>query len=183
MFNGDGTRSRSHGLRPEILDGANRAAGPAADQPALRVGHLRRGVRSRPGRSGRAGRHARRLRRHPVRRTQAMGRASVGRPGSDGRRAALEAIDDRSLSRFSSRSARGRASSPCARASSTNRFWARARGRSSAGAGGARRRSVRRTRRVPHGGDRLPRLLPAAPRPRRRPRHQQRLHRRRSGAR
>ena len=53
--------------------------------------------------------HARHFRRHPVRRAPPMGRASERRARPHGGRAALEAIDDRSLSRLSGarRAARG----------------------------------------------------------------------------
>ena len=40
MFNEDGTRSRSHGLRPEIVVRAGGAAGPPSRLRAMYLGHL-----------------------------------------------------------------------------------------------------------------------------------------------
>ena len=158
MFNEDGTRSRSHGLRPEIRRRADRAAGPAADHRALHVGRpTTPPSTARSPTAAATRRDPRHLRRHPVRRASRSGPTAAAGPRTDGGRAALES-NRRPISIATFSRSGGRARIVTVRTSELDESFL---GRELADGPPcrvrrARRRSVRRARRISHRRHRLP---------------------------
>ena len=180
MFNEDGTRSRSHGLRPEIVAAQVERLGLHAITGRCSWDHLRRGVRSR--RSPRPRRSASRTSSSATSCSiehRAVGRAACSRGrGLDSGRAALEAVHHRSLSRFS------RARRPGAHRDRARERARRVVSRPRAGRGSARRSSSRAASiraasaaSITRSSPTARRVLAPAPRSRARTRDQQRLRR------
>ena len=157
MFDEEAARSRSHGLRPEVLAAQADRLGPAPHHRPLHVADLRRRVQRRAARGEGRRRDPRHLRRHPVRRTSRVGRSAMcAAHGLTAVEPLFGLLDRTAVSRVD-RLRRRRDHRHRARAG----FWTRL-ARAAAAAGdarrtaAARRRSVRRTRRVSHRGDGQP---------------------------